>query len=199
MPLTEEGERFLAASEALVEAADRSEAAVATKDAIEGRLRVAVRSALSGIGIGDELARLLQSTPKLRLQVVVLDENADVHARGFDLAVQVGALRDSSLVARRLSDVKYAMAATPAYLRDHGRPRKPSDLARLECIRRLGEEAETSWSLVHRTGRHTRAPIGGRFECSDARLQAEVLYGGFGIGLRPAAEVRRAVQAGTLE
>ena len=200
--LTEDGERFLAASEALVEAADRSEAAVARKDALEGRVRVAVRSALSGVGIGDGIARLLHGTPKLRLQIVVVDDEADLgglQAQGVDLAVQVGALRDSSLVARRLGNVSFAMCATPGYLREYGRPRTPSDLHRHECIRRLGAVTETTWALVGRTGRRVAARLGGRLECSDARFQAEVLYGGFGIGLRPAAEVRRAAQAGTLE
>lgn len=200
--LTEEGERFLVASEALVDAAERLEAAALPNDAVEGRVRVAVRSALSGVGIGDELARLLASAPKLRLQIVVVDDDADLrglHAQGIDLAVQVGVLRDSSLVAKRLGHVSFAMCATPAYLRAHGRPRTPSDLYRHECIRRLGSTTETTWSLVGRTGRHVSAPIGGRLECSDARFQAEILYGGFGIGLRPAAEVRRAVKAGTLE
>lgn len=200
--LTEEGERFFAASEALVEAAERAEASIAHEDAIAGRVRVAIRSALSGVGIGEEIARLLATSPKLSLQVLVVDDDGEIaglQALGIDLAIQVGALKDSTLIARRLGEVPFAMCATPDYLRVHGHPKRPGDLVRHECIRRLGSPPESTWSLVSKTGRTLAVPIGGRLECSDARFQAEVLYSGFGIGLRPAAEVRRGVQAGTLE
>lgn len=200
--LTEEGERFFAASEALVDAAERIEASVVLEDSVSGRVRVAIRSALSGVGIGEEISQLLNSAPKLRLQILVVDDDSDLlglHAQGIDLAVQVGTLKDSALVAKRLGDVPFAMCATPGYLRTYGRPKKPDDLLRHECIRRLGPAPESTWPLVSRTGRKVAAPIGGRLECSDARLQTEILYSGFGIGLRPAAEVRRAVKAGALE
>lgn len=202
LKLTEEGERFFAASDALMEAAERIEAAVARGDAVEGRVRVAIRSAFIGIGIGEEIARLLSTTPRLRVQIMVVDDDADLlglSAGGIDLAVQVGRLKDSALVAKRGGDVPFAMCATPGYLRTYGRPRTPSDLSRHECIRRLGSVPEATWPLVDRQGRKRMTPIGGRLECSDARFQSEVLYAGFGIGLRPAAEVRRAVHDGALE
>lgn len=200
--LTEDGERFLSWSEGLLEAAERAELSVVPRGAVEGRVRLAVRSALSGVGIGEELAKLLYGAPKLRLQLLVIDDDTDLaglYARGVDVAVQIGTLRDSTLVKRRLGEVSFVMAATPGYLRDAGRPRSPRDLAAHECIRRLGSTPETVWSLESRNGGRTKAAINGRLECDDARLQTEILYGGFGIGLRPAAEVRRAAQAGTLE
>jgi DNA-binding transcriptional LysR family regulator len=63
----------------------------------------------------------------------------------------------------------------------------------------LSQPPERSWPLVDRQGRRVDAPIAGSLECSDAQLQAEALYAGFGIGLRPADEVRRAESTGTLE
>jgi DNA-binding transcriptional LysR family regulator len=192
----------MTASEALIEAADRMDMAIAREDAVDGRVRVAIRSAFSGVGIGDEIASMLIGAPKLRLQIVVVDDDADLlglHAQGVDLAVQVGALKDSAFVAKRLGEVPFTMCASPRYLRSYGRPKKPADLIRHECIRRLGAAPEARWPLIARSGRKQLTPIGGRVECSDARFQSEILYAGFGIGLRPAAEVRRGVQEGTLE
>lgn len=197
--LTEEGERLWHASEALVDAADRTEAAIKNPGGVEGRVRIAVRSALAGMGLGAELVRLLSSAPRLELQVAVVDDNADIRKHGFDLAVQAGQLTDSSLVAKRLGLANYSMAATPSYLRAAGTPRTPADLVDHECVRRLGETRETTWPLVAATGRTTTAKLGGRFECSDARLQSELIYAGFGIGLLPAAEVRRGQHTGQLE
>ncbi|MBL0312120.1 MAG: LysR family transcriptional regulator [Holophagaceae bacterium] len=197
--LTEEGERFYASVEALLEAAERSELSVASTRAMEGRVRLALRSTMVGLGIGTEITQLMQVAPKLKLQLVVIDEKADLLAGGFDLAMQVGSLPDSSLVATRLGTVSVVLAAAPSYLDTHGRPRTPSDLALHQCIRKLGDEPEKTWPLVNRRGVRFKAAIGGSFECSDSQLQSEVLYAGLGIGLRPAEEVRRAEAAGRLE
>lgn len=198
--LTEEGERFWQTTEALMDAAERSEAAIKSPGGVSGRVRIAVRSALAGMGLGVEIARLLNNAPRLQLQVAVVDDNADIRSKGFDLAVQSGALRDSSLVVKRLGSANYVMAATPAYLRSAGAPRSPKDLVDHECIRRLGEAPETHWALVSTTGRsRATARLGGRFECSDARLQSELIYGGFGIGLLPLAIARRGQQSGLVE
>lgn len=197
--LTEEGERFYASVEPLLEAAERSELSVASTRAMEGRVRLALRSTMIGLGIGAEITQLMQAAPKLKLQLVVMDEKADLLAGGFDLAMQVGSLPDSSLVATRLGTVSVVLAAAPSYLDTHGRPKTPSDLTRHLCIRKLGEVPEKVWSLVNRRGVRFAASVGGTFECSDSQLQSEVLYAGLGIGLRPAEEVRRAEAAGRLE
>lgn len=197
--LTEEGERFLASAEALLEAADRCESSVASIRAREGRVRMVVRSAVVGLGLGAELSQLMQSAPGLNLQVTVMDEGADLLAGGFDLLMQVGPLQDSSFVATRLGAIPIVLAATPAYLDTLGRPKAPADLARHRCIRKLGGEPERAWALVDRQGRRCEASIGGSFECSDSRLQRDMLYAGYGIGARPASEVRHAERTGQLE
>jgi DNA-binding transcriptional LysR family regulator len=199
LTLTEEGERFYEHSAGLLEAAERTESSLAVAASLEGRVRIAVRSSLGGRGLGAELARLLQSAPRLQLQVAVVDENSDLLAEGFDLAVQVGALKDSSFVATRLVVSSYVLAASPAYLDAHGRPQTPADLARHQCLRKLSHPAEATWALVSRRGRSVRVPIGGALECNDAQLQGEALFAGLGIALRLADEVRRGAVAGTLE
>jgi len=197
--LTEEGERFFAQSAALLQAAESIETSLAAAATVAGRVRVAVRSSLGGRGLGAEFARLLQSAPRLHLQIAVVDENSDLLAENFDLAVQVGALKDSSFVATRLEVSSFVLAASRSYLDARGRPRAPADLKSPQCLRQPGPPAEVPWPLVHRSGKRVTAPIGGTFECNDAQLQSEALYAGLGIGLRPADEVRRAEAAGTLE
>lgn len=197
--LTEEGERFFEQSVALLQAAEGIETSLAAAAAIEGRVRVAVRSSLGGRGLGAEFARLLQSAPRLHLQIAVVDENSDLLAENFDLAVQVGALKDSSFVATRLEVSSFVLAASRSYLDARGRPRAPADLRHHQCLRKLSHPAEASWPLIHRSGKRATAAIGGTFECNDAQLQGEALYAGLGIGLRPADEVRRGEEAGTLE
>jgi len=197
--LTEEGERFYAHSAALVEAADRVELAIGDAEGIDGRVRLAIRSALAGLGLGAELARLAKVAPNLRLQVAVVDENTDLLGGGFDLAVQVGALRDSSFVATRLASPTYALAAAPEYLERRGRPRSPAELVDHQCLRKLGDAPETRWPLVSRQGRRVSARVGGTFESSDAHVQLEALLAGLGIGLLPVVDIRRLEALGTAE
>ena len=197
--LTEEGERFYAHSAALVEAADRVELAIGAAEGIDGRVRLAIRSALAGLGLGAELARLAKVAPNLRLQVAVVDENTDLLGGGFDLAVQVGALRDSSFVATRLASPTYALAAAPEYLERRGRPRSPAELVDHQCLRKLGDAPETRWPLVSRQGRRVSARVGGTFESSDAHVQLEALLAGLGIGLLPVVDIRRLEALGTAE
>lgn len=200
--LTEAGERFHERVAMVLEAAERLEEAAHPDRVLAGTVRLGVRSALVGTGFGERVAHLLEGAPELELHVDVVDEATDhstLVARGLDLAVQVGAQRDSSLVARRMPEVAFVMCATPAYLARRGRPRHPRDLRDHECIRRLGTPKETHWPLVGPQRRRVDALLGGRLACSDARFQSEVLHAGFGIGLRPAREVRRAAELGQLE
>lgn len=200
--LTEDGERFYLASEALVASAASLEASILRGGEPSGRVRVAVRSALSGVGMGDALARLLRAAPGLSLELAIIDDDIDLRsldARGFDFAVQPGKVTDPLLVARKVGEVSFALCATPSYLGERGRPRTPGDLVRHECLRTLGASTESSWKLMRRDGRRVDAALGGRFECSDARLQSEVLFAGFGIGLRPLVEVKRLAHSGEVE
>lgn len=200
--LTDAGERLLARVETVLEAAEQAERALRDEQALEGVVRVAVRSALAGIGLGERIAGLLERHPALELHVEVIDDIVDASslaARGIDLAVQIGRQRDSGLIARRVPDVAFVMCASPSYLARKGRPTHPRDLANHECIRRLGTPRETHWPLLGPRRRALKARLGGRLACSDARFQTEVLYAGFGIGLRPHREVRHATELGQLE
>jgi len=197
--LTEEGRQFHERAIRLLEAADEAAAAVARRaSALEGRVRVAVRSTFVEYGFVEELVHFLEAHRGLTAQLLVTDEPIDLVGEGVDLAVQIGELPDSSLVSRGVGEVRIVLAAAPAYLERRGRPRGPADLARHECLRRLGRRPEASWTLVGPDGRETVASTGGRLECDDSAAQTRALYAGFGVGLRPAGEVRRAVAGGSL-
>jgi DNA-binding transcriptional LysR family regulator len=197
--LTEEGRQFLERAVRLLEAADEAAAAVATRaSAFEGRLRVAARSTSVEYGLVEELVRFLEAHPGLSVQLLVGDDPVDLVGEGIDLAVQVGELPDSSLVSRGVGEVPIVLAASPAYLERRGRPRVPADLAGHECLRRLGRRPEEAWTLIGPDHREVVVPIAGRLECSDSAAQTHALYAGFGIGARPAGEVRRAAAGGAL-
>ena len=147
--LTEEGRQFQARAARLLEAADEAVAAVATHaSALEGRLRVAVRSTSVEFGLVEELVRFLEVHPGLSVQLLVSDDPVDLVGDGIDLAVQIGELPDSSLISRRVGEVPIVLAVSRAYVERRGRPGGPADLVRHECLRRLGRHPEAVWTLI---------------------------------------------------
>lgn len=197
---TDEGRKLYEHALRLLSAADQAEQAVRPRSGLlEGTVRVAVRTTTVQFGFVKDMATLLSRNPDLRVQLIVSDTDLDLAADGIDVALRVGELADSAYRGHVLGSVVFVPAAAPSYFEERVRPTQPEELAQHECVRALLQRPQTSWRLVGPRGRVVEATVGGRFECGDVRAQAEAVYGGLGIGLRPAGEVRIAVAAGTLE
>ena len=198
--LTEEGRLFYEHALDLLAASTKAEAAVRPAHAgLQGTLRVAVRTTTIQFGFMDALSQLLAEHPALRIQLMVSDGDVDLLASGIDIALRVGAQPDSTLVSRSIGAVDFVLAAAPRYLVRAGRPHKPRDLSAHECIRALAARPQTHWRIEGPRGRSEDVLVMGRLECSDVRAQADAIYAGLGIGVRPAGEVRLAAKARTLE
>src|SRR5262249_42977271 len=109
-------------------------------------------------------------------------------------AIVVGEPTQPSVVARRLGTVAWSLAATPEYLARHGYPRRPADLRKHRCLRFLSSRPQRTWRLIDARGRHVEVAVGGTFECDDSRALGDATYAGLGIGVRPEAELSRAVE-----
>lgn len=200
LSLTEEGRTFYGAALSLLAAAEHAESAVApATEGLSGVVRLAVRTTTVQFELVSDLTELLRAHRALRIQLLVTDDEVDLAARGLDLALRVGALADSSYASRHIGDVTFVLAASPVYLERFGRPGSPAELVAHECVRPLGDRAQTYLRLEGPRRQKVDASVSGRFECNDVRSQASAIYAGLGIGLRPIGEVRRAVKAGTLE
>ena len=105
---------------------------------IRGRLRIALPAALGRMWIAPALPRFLALHPALRVEVDFAEAFVDLIAEGHDAAPRVGALKDSRLVARKLADHRRILTAAPDYLRRHGLPETPGDLARHRCLEFTG-------------------------------------------------------------
>lgn len=199
LSLTEEGRAFHERALQVLASVEEAESVVQRRSSgLSGRVRLAVRTTTVQFDLVPDLTKLLEHHPTLRVQLIVTDDEVDLISAGLDLVLRVGALPDSVLASRHLGDVTFVLAAAPAYVKRRGSPRVPQDLASHECVRALGARPQTTWNLEGSGKRSVDALVGGRFECNDVRAQAAAIYAGFGIGLRPAGEVRRAARDGTL-
>lgn len=197
--LTDEGRAFYERAIELLRVARRAEEAVADDSGDpSGLVRVAVRTTTVQFGFLPDLLVLLNSYPRLQVQLVVLDDDVDLISHGLDLALRIGSQPDSSLRIKSLGAVHFALAARPSYLDRVGRPKAPEDLAELECVvQQTG--TMSAWNLVGPRGKQRSVLVSGRFGSRDVQTQRDAIYSGFGIGLRPTGEIRRAETSGELE
>jgi len=197
---TQEGRLFLDHATQLLRDAELAEASLRRSvNAIQGCMRVAVRTTTTQFGFVRDLVELLRSEPELSIQLIVSDDEPDLVAERIDVAIRVGTLPDSSCLSRPLGTVRFVPVAAPAYFENRQRPATPADLVRHECVLALQGRPQSHWPLVGPRGRQVEAPVAGRFSCSDVRAQADAVYAGLGIGLRPSGEAREAIEAGRLE
>jgi DNA-binding transcriptional LysR family regulator len=195
LSLTPEGEAFLPFAETLVEgeAAGRAVLRAAAKGAA-GLLRVTVPAAFGRKMVAPIVPGLLRANPELRLDLHLSDHLVDVVSAGFDLAIRVSKLKDSSLIARRLAGHPRVLCASPAYLAERGVPQRLEDLERHDC---LASSGVTHW-VFRCAGQVRRARVGGRYSSNSIDGLYEACVGGVGIGLLADWNVRADCDAGRL-
>lgn len=159
--LTEVGARYYRRVQSLLEelsSASREASDIAASP--QGLLRVSVPVTFGRQWIAPLLPRFLATYPHIRLDVRSSDRFVDVVAEGFDVAIRVGRLRDSSLTARKIASYRNLLVAAPAYLQAHGKPRTPEDLKKHACIGFTGYAGWPDWSLSKAGKRKTIRPQG---------------------------------------
>lgn len=198
LTLTEAGARYLEGCNAMVAAARSADQALARhRDEPEGELRIA-----APIGFGGLLARALaplRQHPRLSLRLLVDDTVIDLIEERVDIALRVGKLPDSSLVARRLGAMPAQMCAAPAYLAENGWPQHPRDLAHHAWLgaRPLGSGEETL-QLTGPAGEAAQVQVTSRVLASQVTALHALCVAGWGISVVVSEDDRRAMQDGRL-
>jgi DNA-binding transcriptional LysR family regulator len=164
-----------------------------------GRLRVAAPILFGTTYVVPAIAAFMARYPRVEADLKVSDRAVDVVGGGFDLAIRVRQLPDSSLKARRLGELRTVVYGAPQYFARHGRPRHPEDLARHRCVLRSDREGETeTWRF--QVGRKVRTfPVTGCFRTDNAAALHAAACHGLGIGYGPFWQIRELFDRGALE
>jgi DNA-binding transcriptional LysR family regulator len=181
---TEAGLDFKARSERIIFELDEAREAMAHhRGEVVGRLRLTAPVTFGARHVAPLVAMLAERHRRLEVDLSLSDRKVDLVAEGYDAAIRLGVLADSSLVARRITMVRSAVVASPAYLAEHGNPARPEDLADHQCLAYAGSSA-LDWTF--RNGRRTIAvrPHGRlRADSGEAILQWAIA--GYGIAELP--------------
>ena len=133
--VTSEGAAFYERCTSILADLDEAEASVMqARVAPKGRLRVDMPGALARIVVIPKLPEFLARFPDLRLELGMGLRTTHLLEEGIDCVVRIGTQKDSSLVAKRVGTMSTVCCASPAYLREHGTPRRPEDLAAHRCV-----------------------------------------------------------------
>jgi DNA-binding transcriptional LysR family regulator len=163
-----------------------------------GLLRISGSSAFAPLYIVPALPDFLAAHPKVNLELDLSDGYVDLVGEGYDLAIRIGELPDSSLKMRRLANSRRVVFSTPSYFARHGKPRRPEDLARHECIIRTAARDGNAWPF-NVDGRVKIVKVAGRFRTSGALAANEAAMRGLGIANAPLWQVRSLIDRGDVE
>jgi DNA-binding transcriptional LysR family regulator len=200
---TESGAAFHARCVRVLAELDEAREEVAGREAeLVGTLRLAAPLSFGIAHLAPALARFAAEHPRLALDVAYSDRMVDLVAERLDAAVRIGALVDSSLVARRLAPVRLVAVASPAYLDRRGVPETPADLARHDClVYSAGAEGSGGGVWRFRTGGRgvaTTLRPHGRFRADNGEALVAAALEGLGIAVLPTFLAGGALRSGAL-
>jgi len=178
------------------EAAEDSARAQATMP--RGMVRLAVPMSFGLLHVAPLLPEFLAAFPEVSIDLHLSDAQVDLIGEGFDAAIRIAVLPDSSLVVRRLCEMPRYLVGSPSYLNKHGRPKHPLHLAQHRCIGYSYAVAAETWRFTKGGKSATVRPSGPlRVNNGDAMMPA--LTAGTGLGILPEFILREALAAGRLE
>ncbi|MEQ8858475.1 MAG: LysR family transcriptional regulator [Pseudomonadales bacterium] len=199
MSLTPEGQDFLERCRAILADVEEAERAVARNQAeLSGALRVTAPVEFGRMHLAPLIAEFLLHHHGVRADLLLLDRNVDLVSEGIDLALRIGALADSSLVAIRLGEVRRVTVASPRLLKQSELPDHPDELSRLPCVRQQNLPGlETTW-LFSDGRKDISIPVDGRFGVNQIAAATAACVSGMGFGQFLSYQVRDLIAAGEL-
>jgi len=166
---------------------------------ISGTLRVTTSATFARQYVSPLLPEFMRRHPQLRLSIDLSDQLHDLVTAGFDLALRIGALDDSTLVARRLAANRRVLCAAPDYLRRRGPPATPQDLARHDCLVLVGSQGRADvWRMQDADGQDVAVRVDGPLESSQGEVLRDAALAGMGIAMHSTWHVVDDLRTGRL-
>jgi DNA-binding transcriptional LysR family regulator len=198
--LTDEGASYYETCQRILAEIEEADAAVtARRVEPQGVLKVAIPASFGHQHIAPLIPRFAERYPKVELALSLSDRSINLIEEGFDLAVRIAELKDSSLAARKLAPNRRVVCASPAYLRLHGEPKTPQDLTRHNCLVASWEQGfAMTWEYKSPAGKRGSIRVTGRYACDNWEVLREWAVAGLGVALKSTWDVRRQLEDGSL-
>ena len=196
LTLTETGEGYFRRVVDILSLCEEAEDFVSRRNTKpRGTLKVTAPTSFSRLHIAPHLGTFLAKYPEVKLDLHLTDHFEDIIRDGFDLAIRIGELQDSSLVAKKLAPDNRVLVASPKYFEHVDEPTTVADLELLNC---LSAGAQDNWRLEGPDG-IKQVKVEGNIRTNSAEFVRESLIAGLGIGLRPSWDVAPQLASGELK
>jgi DNA-binding transcriptional LysR family regulator len=196
--LTDTGRAFQERARMVLDEFQSLESSVREQSGPRGLLRISAPVTFGAAELAPALLEFAAAYPEVSLDVSSTDRMVNLVEEGFDVAVRIGRLEDSSLVARKLAAVRLVTCAAPAYLAAAGTPETPDDLATHEAIIDTNAADPALWRFRYEAARQ-EVRVQGRLRFSGAQACVAAASAGFGVTRSPAFAAARDLRAGRLK
>ncbi len=200
MSLTEVGRAYYDRCKRLLSDLEEAEAAVGNmQGAPQGELRVNATPVFGALQLAPAIADFTNRFPSISVEVMLSERIVDLIDEGFDVAVRVEPLPDSSLVTRQIASYRMVVCGAPAYFKKHGVPRTPADLADHNCLTFTGPGYMRTWHLVSSDGETLEVPVRGNLKSNNAAVLLLAALEGQGLIAVPTYLVGDALETDRLQ
>jgi DNA-binding transcriptional LysR family regulator len=185
LSMTDEGQRYYQQCRSILAAVENAEHTFHSgQERIAGSLRIGSSGSFGRIQIASRLRGFLELYPEVSVDLQLNDENVDLVSAGIDVAVRIGELKDSSLIARQIGLTRRRVFAAPNYLDRHGVPSTPTDLTDHNCLVFNQLEHFASWRFEH-NGRWNSVQVSGNVRSNNSEAVRQMVLNGLGVSLSP--------------
>jgi len=195
--LTEEGRQYLEKMTQICEYVNELTHSHKQEKELSGQIRITAPPILGAQFLNTVIPVYLKSYPNVSINVVLLNREVNLVEEGYDLAIRIGTLSDSSLIARKIAHFPLSIVASPSYLAMAGEPQHPKDLVQHNCLINTLTQAPYRWQF-RESKRHFSIKVAGRFEANDDEMLQSLASAGAGIAYLPTYFVKRKIDTGEL-
>jgi len=200
LALTDEGQDFYRRCKQIL--SDLEEAETNLKDRrgrITGRIRVAAPLTFSVRHLSPILLDFMTQNPEVHVELDLNDRRVDLIEEGFDLAIRIGRLADSSMIAKRLTRIRHVPAAAPALLDRLGRPERPEDLVHFPALTYRSRSPRTTWDFIRPDSSTGSVEMQSAMTCNNGDILSAAAEKGLGVAFEPTFICAPAIMQGRLE
>jgi len=196
--ITEEGKRYLQRCRTIQYEIEQSELEIsANQQAPSGKLKVTASVMYGSTYVAPLIAKFLQKHKQVTIELVLSDQNINLVEQGIDVAIRIGSLSDSNMIAKKVGSVSRVICATPTFLNKINAIKQPKDLTNVPCILFTGLSHGNNWHL-HQGDKIHSIPVKGPLSCNNITSALNVVKESLGLGMFLSYQVEQELEKGEL-